>query len=295
MILITGATGFVGREIAKQAREQGFAVRAVVREPNRARWLEREFGVELFHGNILNPDSLSGSMKDVKCGIHLVGVIRERLEQTFERVHVDGTRNIVEAAKKGGVKRFLHMSALGARADGRSRYHKTKWEAEEIVRGSGLSWTIFRPSVIFGKRDEFVNDLARVIRLAPFAPVIGDGENKLQPVAVEDVAHCFVAAVKSDASIGQAYELVGPKVFTMNELMRVLRGAMGKRRKLIHVPLPIARAQAFVLEALMSRPPFTRDQLLMLQEDNTGDASMAEKMFAVKWSEFEKGIADSVR
>lgn len=295
MILITGATGFVGREIVKQAREQGFGVRALVREPNRARWLEREFGVELFHGNILNPDSLSGAMKDVKCVVHLVGIIRERLEQTFERVHVDGTRHIVEATKKGGVKRFLHMSALGARADARSRYHKTKWAAEEIVRGSGLSWTIFRPSVIFGKRDEFVNDLARVIRLAPFAPVIGDGSNKLQPVAVEDVAHCFLAAIRNDASVGQTFDLVGPKAYTMNELMSVLLRAMGKRRKLIHLPLPMARAQAYVFEMVMNRPPFTRDQLLMLQEDNTGDASAAEKMFGVQWRDFEKGIAESVR
>jgi NADH dehydrogenase len=295
MILITGATGFVGREIVKQARDQGFAVRALVREPNRARWLERAFGVELFHGNILNPDSLSGSMKDVKCVIHLVGIIRERLELTFERVHVDGTRHIVDAAKKGGVKRFLHMSALGTRADARSRYHKTKWAAEEIVRGSGLNWTIFRPSVIFGKDDEFVNDLARVIRLAPFAPVIGDGNNKLQPVAVEDVARCFLAAIRNDASVGQTYDLVGPKAYTMNELMGVLLRAMGKRRKLIHLPLPIARAQACIMEKLLNRPPFTSDQLLMLQEDNTGDASAAEKMFGVQWREFEKGIMEYVR
>jgi NADH dehydrogenase len=200
----------------------------------------------------------------------------------------------VDAAKKGGVKRLLHMSALGTRADARSRYHKTKWAAEEIVRGSGLSWTIFRPSVIFGKRDEFVNDLARVIRLTPFAPVIGSGENKLQPVAVEDVAHCFVSALKNDASAGQVYDLAGPKIYTMNELIRAILTAMGKRRKLIHLPLPVARLQAWMFEKLMSRPLFTRDQLLMLQEDNVGDATAAERAFAVKWREFEKEIADYV-
>jgi NADH dehydrogenase len=292
MILITGATGFVGREVTARARAQGFSVRAIVRSPDRAQWLERELGVELFHGNILNADSLHGSMKDVKAVIHLVGIIRERLEQTFERVHTQGTQNILDAAQKAGVKRFIHMSALGARADARSRYHRSKWLAEEAVRASGLSWTIFRPSVIFGRRDEFVNELARMIRLAPFAPVIGNGQNRLQPVAVEDVAHCFVAAIRNDLSAGRIFDLVGPKSYTMNEIMRAILGAMGKRRKLIHLPWPVAAALARLLEASLRRPPLTRDQLLMLQEDNVGDGSAAEQMFAFRAMEFEKGIAE---
>ena len=293
MIVITGATGFVGQEVVKQARADGHPVRAIVRDPNSktAHGLVQKYGVDLFHGNVIYPPSLEGSMQGVKCVIHLVGIIHEWKENTFQRVHTEATINVIDAAKKAGVKRYLHMSALGTRADGRSRYHQTKWAAEEAVRKSGLAWTIFRPSVIYGPGDKSVTVLSKVLRRAPFVPVLGDGKSKIQPVAVEVVAKCFVAAIKNDGTVGKTYDLCGPEAFTWNELYDKLLAFHGLRKPKLHLPLPAARVQAAVFEKLLANPPFNRDQLLMVQEDNVGDPKPAERDFGLQQETFEQGIA----
>jgi NADH dehydrogenase len=295
VIVVTGATGFVGEEVVKQLRADGHAVRAVVREPAPAQWLKQRYDVELFHGNVLHAPSLEGSMQGAKCVIHLVGIIHEWKENTFERVHTQATTNVVDAAKKAGVARYLHMSALGARAGAKSRYHQTKWAAEEYVRKSGLAWTIFRPSVIYGARDKSINVLAKVIRLAPFVPVLGDGNSRIQPVSVENVAKAFVAAIKNDATIGKTYDLCGPVAFTWNELYDKLLAFYGLRKPKIHLPLPIARVQAFLFEKMLAHPPFTRDQLVMTCEDNVGDPKPAEHDLLLTQESFEQGIARSLR
>jgi NADH dehydrogenase len=291
MIVITGATGFVGEEVVKQAREAGYPVRAIVREPRRAAWLVERYGVELFHGNVLYAPSIEGAMRDAKYVIHLVGIIHEWKENTFERTHAQATRHVVDEARKAGVKRFVHMSALGTRENARSRYHQTKWAGEECVRKSGLAWTIFRPSFIYGPRDKGINTLAQVVRRLPFVPVLGSGNTRIQPISVENVAQAFVAAVRSDESIGKTYDLCGPEAFTWNELYDKLQGILGTRKKKVHLPLPIARVQAAILETILAKPPFTRDQLVMLQEDNVGDPGPAEREFGLSQPEFEEGVA----
>jgi uncharacterized protein YbjT (DUF2867 family) len=291
MIVITGATGFVGREVLRQARAEGHAVRAIVREPDRARWLAERHGVELFHGNVLYAPSLEGAMDGANCLIHLVGIIRPWKENTFERAHVEATRNVLETARKARVKRYLHMSALGTRPDAPSRYHQTKWAAEELVRKSGLAWTIFRPSVIYGAGDNSIRLLARLIRWLPVLPVLGDGNAKIQPVQVEVVARALVRAIKNDASIGKVYELCGPEPFSWNELYEKLMALYGVRKAKLHIPVPLARVLAAVLEKLLPNPPFTRDQLLMLEEDNVGDPKPAEQDLALEQDRFEHGIA----
>jgi NADH dehydrogenase len=291
MIAITGATGFVGQEVVARARAEGHAVRAIVRDPNEARWLVDKYGVELFHGNVLFVPSLDGALRGVKCVIHLVGIINEWKENTFQRVHAEATANVLGEAKKAGVKRFLHMSALGTRPDGRSRYHQTKWAGEEHVRKSGLAWTIFRPSLIYGARDKSVNVLAKVVRLSPFVPVLGDGSSKIQPISVENVAQSFVEAIKNDATIGKTYDLCGPEAFTWNELYDKLMKLCGVRKLKVHLPLPIARVQAAVFEKFLSNPPFNRDQLIMTEEDNVGDPRLAERDFSLEQETFETGIA----
>jgi uncharacterized protein YbjT (DUF2867 family) len=291
MIVITGATGFVGEEVVKQARAADYPVRVIVRDPRRASWLVERYGVELFHGNVLYASSIAGVMQDAKCVIHLVGIIREWKENTFERAHVQATQNVIDEAKKSGVKRFVHMSALGARANARSRYHQTKWAAEELVRKSGLAWTIFRPSFIYGPKDKAINTLAKLVQRLPFIPVLGSGNTRIQPISVENVARAFVGAVRNDESINHVYDLCGPEAFTWNELYDKLQAVLGVRKPKLHLPLPIARAQAAVLEKILTNPPFTRDQLLMLQEDNVGDPKPAEQDFVLEQGNFEDGVA----
>lgn len=291
LIAITGATGFVGRAIVKQARAAGFPVRVIVRDPREARWLAEEFGCELFHGNVLHAPALAGAFDGVKCVIHLVGIIHERNESTFERAHTEATLNVIAEAKKAGVKRYIHMSALGTRADARSRYHQTKWAAEEAVRKSGLAWTIFRPSLIYGRGNKSISVLAKLTKRLPFVPVLGNGESKIQPVAVEVVAQCFVGAVLHDEAAKLTYDLGGPVAFTWNQLYDKLLAAQGLRKPKIHLPLPVARLQAKVFEALLPNPPFTSDQLLMTEEDNAGDPKPAELTFSLQQENFEQGLA----
>jgi NADH dehydrogenase len=266
-------------------------VRAIVREPREARWLAERYGVELFHGNVLQASSLEGAMTGANCVIHLVGIIVERRQSTFERAHTQATQNVVDAAKKAGTKRYLQMSALGTRADARSRYHKTKWAAEECVRKSGLAWTVFRPSLIYGTGDKSINVLAKVVRRLPFVPVLGTGNSKIQPVSVKTVARCFVGALKNDSSVGKTYDVCGPAAFTWNMLYDKLLAFYGLHKPKLHLPLPVARIQAAAFETLLSNPPFTRDQLLMVEEDNAGNSAPAEHDFVLEQETFEQGLA----
>jgi uncharacterized protein YbjT (DUF2867 family) len=291
MIIITGATGFVGEEIVKQARAAGHPVRAIVRDPQRASWLAERYGVELFHGNVLYAPSIEGAMQDGKCVIHLVGIIREWKENTFERVHVQATKHVIDEAKKAGVKRFVHMSALGTRENARSRYQQTKSAGEDCVRKSGLAWTIFRPSFIYGPKDKAINTLAKLVRRLPFVPVLGSGNTRIQPISVANVARAFVGAIRNDESVSQVYDLCGPEAFTWNELYDKLQIILGTRKPKWHLPLAIARVQAALFEKILPNPPFTRDQLLMLQEDNIGDPKPAERDFVLEQESFEDGVA----
>ncbi|HEX5815530.1 MAG TPA: NAD-dependent epimerase/dehydratase family protein [Methylomirabilota bacterium] len=184
-VFITGGTGFVGRAVIQALRAEGYAVRCLVRrgsEPDL-----RGFGaIERVEGDVMARQTLDDGLAGCDAVVHLVGIIRERpaIGSTFERVHVQGTQNVLGAAAAAGVRRYLHMSALGARAGARSRYHRTKWAAEEAVRSSPLPWTIFRPSIVYGPGDEFVTMLRGMIEGLPVVPVIGSGRQRLQPVPV---------------------------------------------------------------------------------------------------------------
>lgn len=291
MIVVTGATGFVGAEVIRQLRGEDLPVRAIVRDPRSARWLAQRYGVELFHGNVIHAPSLEGCCDGIKCVIHLVGIINEWKENTFQRAHVDATVNILDRAKRAGVKRFVHMSALGTRANAVSRYHQTKFQAEEAVRKSGLAWTIMRPSLIYGKGDRSIRVLSKLVRRAPFVPVLGDGKSRIQPVSVDNVARAFVRALRTDESISQTYDLVGPAAFTWNELYDKLLAHHGLRKPKLHLPIPLARLQAAVVEKMFQYPPFNREQVIMAQEDNVGDPAPAEQMFGLDREAFEAGLA----
>ena len=290
LIAITGATGFIGRAIVAQARAEGHQVRAIVRDPSAAQWLKEKFGCELVAGNVLDAPTLASAFSKVPSVIHLVGIIRECGTQTFDIVHRQATGNVVAAAQKAGVARFIHMSALGTRPAARSQYHQTKWAAEEIVRQSGLAWTIFRPSLVFGPGDQSISQLSKMVRFAPVIPVLGDGRSKIQPISVAAVAQCFVGAITNSSSVGQTYDLCGPVAFTWNELYDKLLAAQHRHKLKCHLPLPLARVLATLGEWLLPAPPFTRDQLLMLQEDNIGDPGPAVCDFNLKLKTFDQSL-----
>jgi NADH dehydrogenase len=215
--------------------------------------------------------------------VHLVGLIRERgaIGATFERVHVRGTQNVLDAAAAAGVRRYLHMSALGTRSGARSRYHQTKWAAEEAVRSSPLPWTVFRPSIIYGRGDEFVTMLSGMMQRLPVVPVIGSGRQRLQPVPVEQVAQGFARALSLEATVKHTYDVGGPDAVSMVDLLDAIASAMGRRRPMkVHVPIGLVR-QATRLFHRLPGFPLTPDQLLMLEEDNTCDPAAFFSTFSL--------------
>jgi len=290
-VFVTGATGFVGRAVIHALRAEGIKVRCLVRRGSE-RDLRGLGAIERIEGDILDRRGLDEDMAGCDAVVHLVGIIREHPARgvTFENVHALGTRNVLQAAVAAGVRRFVHMSALGARAGARSRYHTTKWAAEEAVRGSGLAWTIFRPSIIYGPGDGFVTMLARMVRRLPVVPVIGSGRNRLQPVAVEHVAAGFARALLTPASEKQTYAVVGPDAVTLVQLLDLIGSALGRRRvRKVHVPLDVMRPLARAFHALPGFP-VTPDQLLMLEEDSVGDPEPFHSAFGITPMPLAQGI-----
>ncbi len=301
-VLVTGGTGFVGREILRELRDAGHGAFLLARKPDSAaaRAIAREFSATIRAGDILNPDSLANACHGIDAVINLVGIISEVGKQTFEKVHTRGTRHIVAAAQSGGVQRFIQMSALGTRANAAARYHQTKWAAEEIVRGSGLDWTIFRPSIIYGAGDGFVNLFARLSRYSPVVPLIGGGRMRFQPVAVENVARAFVKSLNEPRAVGQTFELCGQEVLTLAEIVDAILAVTRRRRVKLPLPFGVARVQAALLEFVCGQllgqaPPLNRDQVQMLREDNVGDCATAAALFGLKPIPFREGIGKYLR
>ncbi|MBI4610194.1 MAG: NAD(P)H-binding protein [Candidatus Rokubacteria bacterium] len=290
-IFVTGGTGFVGKAVIRALQAHGFIVRCLVR-PGSEQDLRGFEAIERAPGDVLTPKGFADSIHGCAAVIHLVGIIREHpgIGVRFERLHTAATAHVLEAAQAAGVTRYLQMSALGTRPGARSRYHRTKWEAEELVRRSGLRWTIFRPSVIYGPGDGFVTLLARMVRWLPIVPVIGDGRYRLQPVPVEQVAEAFARALERDTTIGQTYEAGGPRPYAFVEILDLVGAALGKPRvRKVYQPLGLMRPLVGVLEHIPFFP-LTSDQLLMLEEHNVCDPTPFFKTFDLEPLDFPEGL-----
>jgi uncharacterized protein YbjT (DUF2867 family) len=265
-IFISGGTGFVGEHVCRALRERGHELRLLVH----SRGGVAESGIELIEGDVTRMASFAAGVNGCDAVINLVGVIREFPDRgiTFERLHVQATECMLGATRNAGISRYLQMSALGTRAAAVSAYHQTKWRAEELVRASGLEWTVFRPSLIFGPRDSFINMLAAQLRLAPVMPVIGSGSYRLQPIHADDVARCFALALTLPETIGQTYELCGNDRLSYEELLDMIAAALGRSRTFKpHFPLELMK---LVIPFMQKIPqfPITMDQLQMLLEEN---------------------------
>lgn len=265
-IFIAGGTGFVGGHLTAELLKRGHELILL----SHAGSGTTQPGITLCKGDVTDPTSYQQAMKGCDAAINLVGIIREFPAKgiTFERLHVQATQAMVQAAQHSGVLRYLQMSALGTRVDAVSGYHRTKWRGEEIVRGSGLAWTIFRPSLIFGPKDAFVNMLAENLRLTPLMPTMGDGIYRLQPIHGNDVARCFADALDKPETAGQTYELCGEDRLSYRELLDAIAEALGKRHPL-KPALPLAVMKPLI-KALQGFKlfPITSDQLQMLLEEN---------------------------
>jgi len=289
MILVTGGTGFVGKHLCQRMRADGLSVRTIARDPDKARAL-KDLGVEVVKGDISDKTSLEQAAAGIERVVHLVGIIQETPGATFQSVHVDGTRSLLEAAKKAGVRHVVYQSALGTRPNAKSSYHRTKWEAEELVRRSAIPYTILRPSLIYGPGDLFTTRLAEMIRHSPVLPIIGSGKSRVQPIFIDDVVSCILKTVTSDCCLNEIYEIGGPAQLTYEEVTRAIADALSLKRPALHMPLLFMRPLARVLEAVLPRPPVTTDQLIMLQEDNVCTMRDINDAFGIEPLRFREGL-----
>jgi uncharacterized protein YbjT (DUF2867 family) len=287
-IFLTGGTGFIGGHVRRALLQKGHEIRLLTHK----RGDVREDCVEQVEGDVTRLETFAGMAEGCDATVNLVGIIREFPGRgiTFERLHAEATRNVMAAAKAAGITRHLQMSALGTRADATSGYHRSKFQAEEAVRASGLNWTIFRPSIVFGPKDDFVNKLAGYIRSYPAIPVIGDGKYRLQPISADDVARCFVMALGMPETGGQTFELCGPDRLPYSDMLDTIGRVMGREHVTkIFSPLSLMTAIVPLLQRF-SFFPITMDQILMLVEENICDGSWLET-FRFEPERFEAGIA----
>jgi NADH dehydrogenase len=265
VILVTGGTGFVGGHVVQELRGRDLPVRCFVRDPRRGAELAA-WGCELAEGDLTDPASLRSAVAGVDTVVHLVAIRQGRREQ-FQRIMVEGTRDLLAAAKDGGVRRFVHMSALGTTEATKDLvpYYGAKWENEQQVQGSGIPYVIFRPSFVFGPDGGILPTFAKLAKLAPVTPIIGSGSQRIQPIWADDVAKYFAEAVDHDDAVGHIFELGGPDVVSWNEFWTRLKTVRGMRRPSIHVPVSVMRVNALVTERLPGNIPLTRDLLKMLE------------------------------
>jgi len=265
-VVVLGGSGFVGRHIVARLSAQGFRVIVPTRRRESARHLILLPTVEVVETDVCADGALARLVADATAVVNLVGILHSSGRDTFDRVHVDLTRNVVQACKSAGVARLLHMSALGASPDAPSQYLRSKGTAEAIVAASGLQWTIFRPSVIFGEEDRFLNTFARLSALLPLIALASAGA-RFQPVFVGDVAHCFVHALGDELTVRSRYDLCGPRAYTLRELVAYAGEVTGNVRPILALGPGLSRLQAGVLEHLPGKL-MSRDNLLSMQVDN---------------------------
>ncbi|HJV64835.1 MAG TPA: complex I NDUFA9 subunit family protein [Geomonas sp.] len=286
-VFVAGGTGFVGGHLRRALLDKGHTIRLLVHKKG----IGTESGVEEIEGDATQLATFNDAVKGCEATINLIGIIREFPARgvTFEKLHIEATRNVLAAAKACGITRHLQMSALGTKAASRAKYFQTKFVAEEEVRNSGLDYTIFRPSIIFGPKDDFINKLAGYLRTFPAMPVIGDGDYQMQPISGDDVARCFAEALERQETIRHTYELCGPDRMSYNELLDTIGRAIGMNRVCkVKNPLVLMRLIVPMMEQF-SFFPITSDQITMLVQGNYCDGSW-QNTFGFQPTHFEEGI-----
>jgi uncharacterized protein YbjT (DUF2867 family) len=281
-VFLTGATGFVGKHMLRRLLTDGHMVRALVRGPRQTGQFSHD-KVDYVSGDVVSGAGLDEGMQGCDAVIHLVGIIVEKGGNTFEAVHHLGTRNVVKAAAKNGIKRFIQMSALGVRADGVAAYQTSKWKGEEEVRNGGIPYCILRPSLIFGPGDGFVTQMMDMMRKAPlFRPVPGDGRSMYRPIFIDDVTACFGRVLTIESATNQTVALGGADELCLNDVLAEIARCAGVRKSAVHIPLPLMFAGAAVAQTFLANPPVTVDQLRMLQEGSTCDIAPMKRIFAIE-------------
>lgn len=270
LVTIYGGSGFIGSQIVRALAKTGCRMRIAVRRPHLAGHLQPLGTVGQIHpvqANVRDAESVRRAAHEAHALINLVGILHEGGRQTFEAVQTQGARNVAAAAKAAGITTVVHVSAIGADADSPSHYARSKAAGEAAMREAVPEAVILRPSIVFGPEDDFFNRFAALARISPILPLIGGGGTRFQPVYVGDVAKAALAALDGTARAGTVYELGGPEVMTLKQVMEMVLRHTQRRRPLVSLPVWLAKMQAFFLQ-LLPNPLLTVDQVRLLQVDN---------------------------
>ncbi|MGC7404765.1 complex I NDUFA9 subunit family protein [Pandoraea pneumonica] len=280
-VCVVGGTGFIGGHLVARLVSSGHAVRLPTRRVEAAKALGVLPGVELVECDVHDPRALERVIAGSDAVINLVGVLHSDrgtpYGRAFARAHVELPRKIAQACSDRGISRLLHMSALGADSNGPSMYQRSKGDGEKAIRETGIPVTIFRPSVVFGPGDNFLNTFARLQRRLPVVP-LASAKARFQPIYVIDVAQAFAGALDNDATLGKTYELGGPQVYTLEELVRFAGAVCGCERPILPLTEGAARLQAAVFEKLPGDPVITRDNLDSMRVDNVMTGPLAPEL-----------------
>jgi uncharacterized protein YbjT (DUF2867 family) len=298
MILVTGGTGSVGLQVTAALRRQGRPVRILARSAAKAARLAGRLDADLHVGSFHDPLALDTALAGVEAVIHLVGILVETPRHTYHQAHVDATARLIEACRRHGVTRFLHMSAAGTREHAPSRYHQTKWQAETLVRQSGFDWTIFRPSLIYGPGDHFLTLLGPLWRHPLFTMTGGlfplpGAQTLMQPVPIQLVAEAFAGAVPNRAAFAKTYELASPPL-PLIDMMRAAAAALGCHPRFVPVPLGLAHTAAWLAEHALPWGPRFTEPLWMASENQNADASPVLRDLGLRIPPFAEGLRQAL-
>ncbi len=290
-ILVTGASGFLGRAVVRVLAARGRAVRALVR-PGSEKRVPGGRWVETVRGDVRDAESLRRAAAEAGSCVHLVALLRPTAEATLEAVNDRGTARLVAACRAAGVRRFVHVSALGVGRGVGTAYFRTKEAGEAHVTESALAWTVLRPSVLHGPEGDFMVQMARMVARPGPVPLVGAGRQVLQPVFVEDVAELIARALERPATVRRTVDVGGPDVLSLRRFYRLLgRAVRGREPWFVPVPTPLVRAGAWGASKLTRTPPITPDEVTMLQAARPCDIRPMADLFELEPAALEPTLA----
>lgn len=299
MILITGATGYIGQHLVRRLVAQGERPRCLVRDPRKAQRLFPGADLEIARGDTTDPASLAEAVKGVETIVHTAFMTADRKEgpgNRYDETNVQGTGHLVAAAESAGVRRMIELSGLGTKPDKPGSYMQGRYLAEQRLKESQLDWTILRPSVLFGKDAPFIKGLSELIEHSPVVPLIGGGKVMFQPIYVEDVVSVIMwVLARPEQSSRQTFTIGGPDYYSFTQMIDALTHALHRTRLKAPAPRPLVGVGAALMEAVLPKPPLTKAALTLFSFDNTTDLNSVERQFGFKPMSFAYFLAADER
>ena len=296
MILVTGAAGFVGRHVVARLVAEGERPRCLVRDKAQAMSKLPVASVELIEGDTTKPETLEAAVAGVDTIIHAAFITAERKQGpgvNYQDTNVNGTRNLVESARRAGVTRIVEAGGLGTKSSRAGSYMEGRYLADQSIKQSGLAWSVLGPSIQFGEGSAFITGLADLIRKAPIVPMIGNGKRTFQPIWVEDVARCLIQMARQPERYDhRTIEVGGPEIYTYAQILDMLMASLGKRKLKAPGPMPFVALGALAMELTLRKPPITTAALGLFTFDNVATPDVVQREFGFAPKSFRAYLAE---